>query len=418
MGVAALAWYWHPWSPNVNSGLAEEPFDPSKIPLVTNRVRQSLANYAQEAEFKAIAISREGWGVALRAADVESAKREALDRCTQRDQKGFCRIYAVGDRVIWSTSLFPLPFDVRAEPLDDAVHARAWRPDRRGDPGTAHRGLPEGQGPQGGRRQRRRILGHRQPLQPAGGRETRGRALLGYPAGAVSGDIDGRLSDPPAAALLPHHCAVHALRRERDDAGRQAAHRANLRRQGLARARARRFTAVVCGQRAGLRNRGRRGGPQGLSQDRDRRAPCTRSATSASANAPIEHGQAPCRRSLLRCDHRRAGVFPVAARQAASLQDRDPHQELCRPARLSPNTARRHARAAGRAEGHLAARDQPAPARQRFGADVREGFLRPDQRKENTGSPQGPEQDPGHRRRLRDRCLRPAVLPRAAEPRL
>ena len=118
MGVAALAWYWHPWSPNVNSGLAEEPFDPSKIPLVTNRVRQSLANYAQEAEFKAIAISREGWGVALRAADVESAKREALDRCTQRDQKGFCRIYAVGDRVIWSTSLFPLPFDVRSEPLD------------------------------------------------------------------------------------------------------------------------------------------------------------------------------------------------------------------------------------------------------------------------------------------------------------
>ncbi len=118
LGVAALAWYWHPWSPNANSTIADEPFDPSKVPLVTDRIRESLANYAHEAEFKAVAISREGWGVALRAADVESAKREALDRCTQRDQKGFCRIYAIGNRVVWSTALFPLPFDVRSEPLD------------------------------------------------------------------------------------------------------------------------------------------------------------------------------------------------------------------------------------------------------------------------------------------------------------
>ena len=64
LGVAAIAWYLHPWSPELNTvAIAEEPFDPSKIPLVTDRVRESLANYEQEADFKALAISREGWGL-------------------------------------------------------------------------------------------------------------------------------------------------------------------------------------------------------------------------------------------------------------------------------------------------------------------------------------------------------------------
>ena len=105
LGVAALAWYRHPWSPDSKlSVVAEEPFDPSKIPLVGDRIRENLASYAHEPDFKAIAISREGWGVAVRAADVESAKREALDRCMQRDQRGFCRIYATGNRVVCSYS--------------------------------------------------------------------------------------------------------------------------------------------------------------------------------------------------------------------------------------------------------------------------------------------------------------------------
>ena len=119
LGAAALVWHWYPWSPDSKLNVvAEEPFDPSKIPLVGDRVQANLASYAQEPDFKAIAISRDGWGVALRAADVESAKREALDRCKQRGEKGFCRLYAVGNKVVLSSALFPLPFDVRAEPSD------------------------------------------------------------------------------------------------------------------------------------------------------------------------------------------------------------------------------------------------------------------------------------------------------------
>ena len=39
------------------SPFADEPFDPSKIPLVAHRARETLANYAHEPEFKAIAIA-------------------------------------------------------------------------------------------------------------------------------------------------------------------------------------------------------------------------------------------------------------------------------------------------------------------------------------------------------------------------
>ena len=67
---------------------AEQPFDPSSVPLLSDRRADSLSNYEQEADFKAIAISREGFGVALGASDIDTAKREALDRCQQRDPKG------------------------------------------------------------------------------------------------------------------------------------------------------------------------------------------------------------------------------------------------------------------------------------------------------------------------------------------
>jgi adenylate cyclase len=96
----------------------DQTFDASSVPLVTDRVRNSFANYVQEPDFKAIAISRIGWGVASGAADLASAQREALDRCKKRDQKGDCRVYAAGSSVVWRETPLPAPADLHAEPLD------------------------------------------------------------------------------------------------------------------------------------------------------------------------------------------------------------------------------------------------------------------------------------------------------------
>ena len=123
LSLAALVWHLHPFSPNSRSAGAEQPFDPSRVPLLTDRARDSLANYEREPDFKAIAISREGLGVGLGAPDLESAKREALDRCQQRDPKGYCRIYAVGNKVHWSKTSFFLPADLRADALDISLTA-------------------------------------------------------------------------------------------------------------------------------------------------------------------------------------------------------------------------------------------------------------------------------------------------------
>jgi adenylate cyclase len=116
--AAALIWFGPFWSPDVAT---DEPFDAQKVPLVSDRVRESLGSYLQEPDFKALALSTVGWGVAYGAADVESAKREALDRCQQRDPRTYCRIYSIGDRVVMPKLPLPLPEDVRATPLDVAI---------------------------------------------------------------------------------------------------------------------------------------------------------------------------------------------------------------------------------------------------------------------------------------------------------
>ncbi len=96
----------------------DQAFDAGGVPLVTDRVRASLANYAQEPDFKAIAISRIGWGVASGAADLAGAERDALDRCKKRDPKGDCRLYAAGAEVVWRRAPLPGPADLHDEPLD------------------------------------------------------------------------------------------------------------------------------------------------------------------------------------------------------------------------------------------------------------------------------------------------------------
>ena len=106
-----------PSSPPIVLANADQAFDAGSVPLVTDRVRNSFSNYVQEPDFKAIAISRIGWGVASGAPDLASAEREALDRCKKRDQKGDCRVYAAGNAVVGQRSPLPGPADLHTEPL-------------------------------------------------------------------------------------------------------------------------------------------------------------------------------------------------------------------------------------------------------------------------------------------------------------
>ncbi|HML12160.1 MAG TPA: adenylate/guanylate cyclase domain-containing protein [Xanthobacteraceae bacterium] len=103
-----------------SSSSASKPrsFDASLVPFVTDRVRASLAEFERQPDFKAIAISHIGWGVASGAADAVSAEREAVDRCKKRDPKGDCRIYAVGNAVVAPPLPLPVAADLHVDPLD------------------------------------------------------------------------------------------------------------------------------------------------------------------------------------------------------------------------------------------------------------------------------------------------------------
>lgn len=119
--AALLIWKLPPFAPHAGPVAGGSPFEAAKVPLVTDRVRSALADFAREPSFKAIAISRIGWGVASGARDTVSAEREALDRCRKRDQKGDCRIYALGNRVVWPALHLPLPADLHSEPLQEPL---------------------------------------------------------------------------------------------------------------------------------------------------------------------------------------------------------------------------------------------------------------------------------------------------------
>lgn len=119
--AVVLIWKAQPFLHLEATGVAGPPFDAAKVPLVTDLVRSSLVDFAREPSFKAIAISRIGWGVASGARDTLSAEREALDRCRKRDQKGDCRIYALDNTVVWPPLRLPLPADLRADPLNEPL---------------------------------------------------------------------------------------------------------------------------------------------------------------------------------------------------------------------------------------------------------------------------------------------------------
>jgi hypothetical protein len=119
-GAALVLQYWvsrPSFSPAASAGI-EPRFDPAAVPLVTDRVRSTFTDYAQQPDFKAVAISRLGWGMSSGLPDSVGAERDALDRCRKQDPRGDCRIYAVGDKVVWPQTPLPLPADLRAVPSD------------------------------------------------------------------------------------------------------------------------------------------------------------------------------------------------------------------------------------------------------------------------------------------------------------
>jgi hypothetical protein len=98
---------------------ATQIFDASVVPLVTEFVRASLAEYPKQPDAKALAISADSYGMSVGASSLDIAQREALDQCRTRSTT-ICRIYATGTTVSWSKEWISLPVssDLRVEPLD------------------------------------------------------------------------------------------------------------------------------------------------------------------------------------------------------------------------------------------------------------------------------------------------------------
>jgi DNA-binding winged helix-turn-helix (wHTH) protein len=105
---------------------ALRPFDATKVPIVNDATRERLARYSHRADFKALAIATDGLGIADGEVDEDSAKQEALRLCGTKAKKP-CRIYAVGNNVVWSDDVMPMPAagDLRVEPLDIPLTAEA-----------------------------------------------------------------------------------------------------------------------------------------------------------------------------------------------------------------------------------------------------------------------------------------------------
>jgi len=120
---AALAYLLWPASPP-RTAPAGEKFDASVVPLVTDETRRSLASYPNRPDYKALAITGGGNGVADGHTNEEAAKGDALRRCNQNGQRQ-CRLYAVGMNVVWVKEAMPTPApaDLRLEPLEHPLEA-------------------------------------------------------------------------------------------------------------------------------------------------------------------------------------------------------------------------------------------------------------------------------------------------------
>jgi two-component system OmpR family response regulator len=110
---------------------AAQKFHAAQVPLVNDDVRAEMASYVSQPNAKAIAISADTWGMATGAPNTEDARTQALERCKVRTSKintfyvSVCRVYAIGDDVVWPKEALSLPLapDFRAEPLAIAFEA-------------------------------------------------------------------------------------------------------------------------------------------------------------------------------------------------------------------------------------------------------------------------------------------------------
>jgi DNA-binding winged helix-turn-helix (wHTH) protein len=104
---------------------ARNIFDTTNIPLVTDDARRALAGFRNLPDAKAIAISRDGWGMASSNSNLDAAKEEALQRCATlakltNPTPGPCALFAVGSEIVWPEEKLRLPWpaDIHAVPLD------------------------------------------------------------------------------------------------------------------------------------------------------------------------------------------------------------------------------------------------------------------------------------------------------------
>jgi len=97
-----------------------ERFDPARVPMVDPPDQATVDAYPRQPDYKAIALSSYSIGVSHGAPDIESAKTQALQKCSvQLEKKSACTLYAVGMDVVWPGGIIPLPppGDLRTEPL-------------------------------------------------------------------------------------------------------------------------------------------------------------------------------------------------------------------------------------------------------------------------------------------------------------
>jgi DNA-binding winged helix-turn-helix (wHTH) protein len=99
-------------------------FNSAAVPFVSDEAREALADYPTLQNAKAVAISRDGLGIASGARDVDAAKEEALQRCAtlgklKTNDPGPCAIYAAGSEIVWPRDRLRLPWpaDIHATPL-------------------------------------------------------------------------------------------------------------------------------------------------------------------------------------------------------------------------------------------------------------------------------------------------------------
>ena len=100
------------------SAAAPRPYSAADVPFVGDFRRRALENYARAEEAKAMALNVRGFfAVATRRVDAQAARRIALEECNKIVQRDVpmvrefdrCSTYAVGNDVVWSFRMPPLP---------------------------------------------------------------------------------------------------------------------------------------------------------------------------------------------------------------------------------------------------------------------------------------------------------------------